>query len=283
MRLRAGLALAPLLLAAHACSSSGTASSIDEADFPTEVASRLCAQQLSCDCYPLAGPVGEDPAAYTRSQCLENRRLELEHWQALMTDLGFHYDGACLAHKLSEAQWWGCGDAADVADLVHAQRCASRCRVYHGDVAAGEPCSLEPFDDCTQGFHCRPQPDETTTDPYDTVMRCVPVCGSDGSSCRTADACAPGLFCRPDGEPSDPGTDATCRPAPGEGEDCSTYYTCAGSLACSYQPDSDSYRCTALVEDGQPCDPNVGCRGTCNAGTCTPGTPQICSWDARSG
>lgn len=284
MRCWACLSLLPVGLLALACSGSedGAVLRISEDDVASEVAARVCDQQLSCDCYVLASPVGEDPKAYTRARCLENRQLELEHWQAFMTGIGFHYDAECLALKLGQAESWSCSDWADVTDLALEESCASRCRVYHGGVPAGEECSLDPFDDCAQGLRCRHQPNESAEPYADPVYRCEPTCGGIGTTCRGyGDECAPGLYCSIDYQEYQPDPVGSCQPLPTEGQDCGTYYTCAGSLSCSYQEESDSYRCVPLIEDGEACDPAVPCRGGCIAGTCEPGAPSICGWDAR--
>src|SRR5262245_13643625 len=48
----------------------GSAESLAEDELPAFIAEAQCDQQLSCDCYLEAGPVGEDPAAWTRNQCI---------------------------------------------------------------------------------------------------------------------------------------------------------------------------------------------------------------------
>jgi hypothetical protein len=249
----------------------GSAESLAEDELPAFIAEAQCDQQLSCDCYLEAGPVGEDPAAWTRNQCIENRKLELSHWQGRQHAEGLSYDGACALRKLAVAQSWACGDLLDAQEIGLAERdCGTRCRVYHGDKQVGETCDSE-IDDCAQGLACRYDSASIGLDGQ-ALNRCMNVCGGEGARCLN-DECAPGLYCRYDYQGSD---GSRCARMPQEGDTCSEYdYACAASLCTAGV-------CVGYAEDGAACDATtLPCGGNCVDNVCEPGPAHICSWDLR--
>jgi len=264
---RAGMVVVAL---AAACNSttvedSNEGPAIEESALAQLVAEAQCDQQMSCDCYVEAGPVGEDPVEYTHDKCIENRVLELTYWQGLLRGHGLRYDSDCAARKLASAQSWGCGDAVEVAAIEH--DCALRCRVYHGDVAQGGECDPE-VDDCSQGLTCRP----SEYDPVTGIpeFRCVSTCVDNGALCSAGD-CAPGLYC---GNATD--GNSRCLPMASEGESCAAT-PCGGASYCN-----DALVCAAVLENGATCDFTVPCHWNCVDSVCEPGPAQICSWDLRT-
>ena len=259
---------------AAACNSttvedSNEAPAIEESALPQYVAEAQCEQQMSCDCYVEVGPVGEDPAEYTHDKCIENRVLELTHWQGRMRGNGLRYDSDCAARKLAMAQQWGCGDSVAAAEIELARRdCALRCRVYHGDVPADGVCDPT-VDDCAQGLVCMMQEyDPITGEPE---YRCVSRCLGEGMPCLQGE-CAPGLFCRY----SYVDESGRCEPIPVEGQSC-VDSGCGLSTYCN-----EVNVCTAVLEDGAACDFSVPCRWNCVDNVCEPGPAQVCSWDLRN-
>ena len=238
---------------------------IEESGLPQFVAEVQCEQQMSCDCYVESGPVGEDPAKYTHDKCIENRVLELTHWQGRMRGNGFRYDSECAARKLAFAQAWGCGDDVDVAKIE--QDCALRCRVYHGDVPEGGKCDPE-IDDCGQGLTCR----SSTYDPVTGMadFQCVSMCVGSGTLCSAGD-CGPGLYCGGAYNGS-----SRCEPLAAVGESCAAA-PCAAASYCN-----DVLVCATFLDDGAACDFSELCRWNCVDNVCESGPAQICNWDLRN-
>lgn len=239
-----------------------------EAELAVRFAEAMCEQRIACGCYdPLSGPVGEDPEAATRAQCVESRRLEIEHWQQEKV-AGLRYDGACAQRQLHEMRSWGCADRGHL-DLAAAAAgtslCAEPCRIYTGTGARGASCD----GGCGQGLRCIGRFDEQS---WEYVYRCGDPCLDGGETCGTR-VCGLDQVCR--------FSDATCQPLPAEGEPCPDY-ACAWPSTCV--PDAtDTWRCVAGGDDGAICSEVPFCIGTCVDGTCGPGTPRVCAWDPRSG
>lgn len=244
----------------------GERPTIPESEMALRVAESLCDQRLACDCYPLSGPVGEDPEAATRAQCIESRRLEIEHWQTQMNP-SLVYDGACLEARLEAMQSWGCDDF-NRAWSSSGLGCEVGCRIYHGTRTRGEACADDGGDDCAQGLMCRQEIDPTT---YESLgHRCIDPC-VDGwipcgqTLCSSAEGC----------------TGAGCVPLPEIGESCDQHYSCEWPAVCDTSDGAPI--CAALGEDGAACAEVPGCLGSCVDGLCAPGRAHVCDWDPRDG
>ena len=251
----------------------GTASELPEPALPEgELAQRfaeaICDRRLACDCYdPLTGPVGEDPETATRAQCVESRRLEIEHWQQQVVG-HLRYDGACALRRLEQLPSMGCLDEGHLeaaALATDAQRCERPCSVYHGLGARGQSC--DEGEGCLQGLVC-----DGRYDPQSWEYRriCGDPCRDFGEPCGLRH-CGAEERCDP--------VDETCRPLPGTGELCD--YACRAPDHCG--PDGQgSWRCGPAGENGAPCSEVPTCLGTCVEGICAPGPARICDWDLPS-
>lgn len=242
---------------------------IAEQDAARIVAEQLCAQRMECDCVDPTGPAGEDPEAYTRARCIENRMLEVEHWQQQAMDLGLRYDGACLARKLARTASIGCSDSDRSSARIFAEpSCDIACMVYVGDLELGEECTPGGAASCSQGLRCAYN--ETSSGLRGPSYRCVSDCNGEGSQCLNGGGCAPWLVC---------GNGGYCQRAPVLGESCDSYQ-CQPGAQCDYDfvP-----TCVALLEDGEACNFNSSpqCRGTCENGVCVPGRAVVCDIDVR--
>jgi hypothetical protein len=248
--------------------SSGGPAAIAEDEVAAYVAEQQCDQQLDCSCYLETGPVGEDAAEHTRNACIENRRLEIEHWQKQRAGLTF--DASCLASRLAAAKAWACDDEDDVAVLTaESDSCDTRCRIYHGHKTEGLECD-NTFDDCAQGLKCSYWGSGSS-------YVCRPACEAAGAACDYDGQCGPGLFCRYDFEPYPSSGTESCQPLPKVGESCEDSYECVAGARCDFASDT----CVDPIADGQACDPNIPCAGVCRGDVCEASTPSICGWDLR--
>jgi hypothetical protein len=236
---------------------------IPESDVPAVLAKAQCDAQMACECLTLTGPVGEDPEAYTRAQCIEHRELELAFWQegAAYNDLVF--DSACLARKLERLNDLGCGGFTEAALLDEGATCQDSCRVYHGDLKRGDPCVDFEVDRCGQGLRCVYDYDYTTDQSNST---CQPSCVPEGANCEQA-WCEPGTVC----------SQYFCTRAPQVGQACLDWACDVGAMC-----DPQTEICVALTPTGASCtDPDFGCPYGCIDGTCDGGPPTVCYWDFR--
>jgi hypothetical protein len=242
---------------------------IPEAELAQRFAEALCDRRIECDCYdPLSGPVGEDPVAATLAQCIESRRLEIEHWQAQLGHL--RYDGACALSRLEQMQGWSCLDDGHLAAATVAgggQLCERPCSLYRGLGARGESC--DDGEGCQQGLVCRGRYDPIT---YHYQVVCGDPCLDFGEACGDR-RCGALEVCDYYSE--------TCRALPQSGELC-PQYACAFPDYCF--PDAeDEWRCLPAGENGTPCDEVPTCLGSCVDGLCAPAAARICHWDLRNG
>jgi hypothetical protein len=236
---------------------------LDESELPSALSEAQCEAQMDCDCLTVAGPVGEDPAAHTLSQCKEHRRLEIEFWQKGAQYHGLTYDPACLARRLAAMNEIGCGGVAVWNGMQAETGCADRCRIYHGDLAEGADCDREDdVDRCGQGLFCDWGWDETTEEYAGT---CKKACVDDGESCLFS-SCAPSSQC----------IEWVCQPSPQVGDPCPEYWCLDGYC------NPDILVCEPYQSPGDDCSIKPGgCPGGCANGVCLPSIPTVCGWDFR--
>jgi len=236
---------------------------IDEDTLPEALSQAQCEAQMDCDCLTVAGPVGEDPVAHTMATCLDHRRSEIEFWQKGAHFYELTFDPTCLARRLADLREVGCGDQFAWSAIRAGGSCADRCRIYHGDIAAGQACDLsEGVDRCGQGLFCDWSWDETISDYSGT---CKQTCVPDGASCLHA-GCAPGSQC----------IDWVCEPAPHVGDACPDYWCLDGYC------NPGTLVCEAPLSPGESCVGNPGaCTWGCINGVCAEGSAYVCGWDFR--
>jgi hypothetical protein len=245
---------------------------IAESEWIDMVVEAQCQQQMSCDCYLLAAPEGQDPYAFQLAQCQQHRRAELEHHAEQMKALGMRYDGNCAANRLAAASSWGCADEPHVARDAGSYRVPeNECRVYYGDVAEGELCDTSPYDSCGWGLVCTYESYDSF-DGLDHARRCRRAFGAGlGDECADWRVCAEGMYCSGDGY---------CKAYPEIGQSCYEG-TCAPGSGCDYSGNGGGV-CRELSADGATCNTTVGCLGVCGANnTCEMGSPAICRFDPR--
>lgn len=212
-------------------SDSGGSSPIPEDRYASELAVLVCGfihSQCMCD-------MPTDPDEQT---CVDNRTSQHQSAMDAANAAGLTYDADCAGKTYAEAQSIACKTSSEIGSSYN---CSAWCSLYHGDVAAGQPCNYDGgYGNCAKGLYCD---GETST--------CVDYC----DVFQPEDLLGQGEACDIEGPACDYNNDLfcssmtmTCEVAPGVGEACPEYY-CASGAQC----DSNTMTCVAYDEDPIVC------------------------------
>lgn len=240
-------------------------------DAPDAAASTFCTAWVDCDCADYSDQF------MTAAECDAAIEADVAAQIEAGEAAGLEYDAECFGDLLAAYESIECRSIADVIDDVEAfVDLYATCKPFHGDDAAGEPCT-EPEDvsgdSCAQGLACE-----------DGVCRSR-VLVDEGADCMPGDICASGSYC----VPVETADAYVCTALPGLGSTClGVLDLCDAETYC----DQGTKNCIALPAIGQACAATGGifqnrCAGdgVCEDETCVapPAAGEPCTDRCASG
>lgn len=246
----------------HAESDSGGEALADE-DFPQRLAEAYCTQLFACDPVTTCTETGTPYAS--EADCIAGEQQALTEARTAARDAGLSFDAQCVEDTIARYAAIGCDNIFRLAQRD--RELFGVCAPYFGTIAEGEgPCEesvASGLSKCGQGLVC-----------YEDGGTCVT--GAVVCDCDDGFACEEGAL------------GAECVPILTLGEPCFAGMNDLGSCGlegvCWIEEDETTHEviseCRARAPLGTDCTDGTACSSYECDGTCKPGSPWLCEYEA---